>query len=119
MGICFYCSEDSGDIILPGRLPGDVEAPRKAVWTHDPCPKCKEYMEQGVMLVCVDEEKTTDKKNPWRTGLLTVVRDEAIQRIFDEETSEQLCKSRFGFLPEDAWKLIGLPEKGDVDEGPN
>jgi hypothetical protein len=31
IGVCFYCGEDSGEIILPGRLKGDVEAPRRAV----------------------------------------------------------------------------------------
>ena len=51
LGVCFYCLEDDGTVVLPGRLKGDVEAPRKAVWSMEPCPKCKDLMTQGVLLI--------------------------------------------------------------------
>ena len=30
---CFWCGESKNEIALLGRLPGDAEAPRSAVWS--------------------------------------------------------------------------------------
>jgi hypothetical protein len=49
LGICFFCGEDSGEIGLLGLLPGDKEAPRRAILSRDPCPKCRAFMAQGVI----------------------------------------------------------------------
>lgn len=50
MMVCFWCGEEKG-IALLGKLKGDAEAPRKAVYDYDPCEKCLEKQKQGVMLV--------------------------------------------------------------------
>ena len=99
LAVCYYCGEDQGDIILPGKLPNDAEAPRRAVWHKVPCDKCKELMAKGVMVVRVDEEKRPSRGEPYRTGELVVVKDEAVARIFSAEFAQTALASRFVFCP--------------------
>jgi len=107
---CFYCYEDKSEIILAGKLPGDIEAPRGVVWDKRPCDKCKGFMEQGIILISVDEAKTTDPQNPWRTDGWVVVKEEAVRRmVIPPELVEHICKSRVCFVPDDAWDKLGLP----------
>lgn len=117
---CFFCNEDTGEIALLGRLPGDAEAPRYGVLDKKPCAACARHMEQGVILISVDEEKSKgDLQNPYRTGGWVVVRDEFIQRVFTPpELVEQVLKQRMAFMPDDAWDMLGLP-RGEVDGIPN
>jgi len=51
--ICYFCGEEKNEIVLAGRLPQDVEAPKHAVWDKNPCDKCKELMRMGIMLISV------------------------------------------------------------------
>ena len=107
---CYYCLEDKNEILLPGRLPGDVEAPQGAVWNKVPCDTCRGLMEQGILLISVDEAKSLDKGNPWRTGGWVVVREEVVRRLVQPpELVEAICKQRVAFVPDDAWDKLGLP----------
>ena len=109
INVCFYCGEDKNELILPGMMKGDAEAPHRAVWNKEPCDKCKGYMEQGVILIEVDESKTTNMNNPWRTGRLSVVTENFIRRIFQPpELVEDVCKRRMAFIPVDTYELLGL-----------
>lgn len=109
LSTCFYCGGDKNELILPGRLKGDVEAPRKAVRNMEPCDQCKHFMERGVILIEVDEAKTTDRNNPYRAGGWCVIKDEAIARIItDAAMREQILKSRVAFLPTEVWDAIGI-----------
>ena len=107
MGLCFYCNEPDGTIVLPGRLAGDAEAPRQAVWTREPCDKCKGYMAQGVILVQVRDGETGE--NPYRLGGWAVVKDDAIRRmVHPASLADQILKTRFTFVPDEVWKALGL-----------
>ena len=79
MGLCFFCGQENGEIILPGKMKGDVKAPRQAVWNYDPCDECKKLMGMGVMVIEV--RAGSDPENPYRTGRLTVIKVGAAQRI--------------------------------------
>jgi len=116
---CFYCNEDTGEIALLGRLPGDAAAPRQGVLDKRPCPKCAHCMEQGVILISVDEEKSKgDLENPFRTGGWVVVRAAFIKRIITPpELAKQILKHRVCFLPDEVWDKIGLP-RGPVEGTP-
>jgi CRISPR/Cas system-associated protein Cas10 (large subunit of type III CRISPR-Cas system) len=112
MSTCFYCGGDKNELIIPGLMKGDREAPRKAVWNMEPCDQCKHFMEQGVILIEVDEAKTTDRKNPYRAGGWCVIKDEAIARVItDEAMREHVLKARVAFLPTEVWDHIGI-ERG-------
>lgn len=112
---CFVCMKDVG-LALMGRLPGDAEAPRRICPDREPCEECKEFMKQGIILISVDEERTEDRENPWRTGGWVVVKEEAFVRIFgNDEASglvEAAVKSRVCFVPDGVWDIVGLP-RGD------
>lgn len=73
-----------------------------------PCESCKEYMKQGVILLTVDESKTTDHRNPWRTGGFIVVSEDWINRAFDEEIAKELTAKRVGYIPHSLAVSIGL-----------
>jgi hypothetical protein len=120
---CFYCGEECG-VALPGLLKGDVEAPRSAVWDMNPCPKCEEWMKQGIILLGMDESKSDLKHMPegaYRTGLFTVITEEAFKRIFRDEGENKPIefglKHRWMFIEDSVAKKIGLypKDKGDQD----
>ena len=71
-----------------------------------PCDECQKLMDQGFLCVQVDESKTEDHSNPWRTGKQCVVKHEAMQRIIN---NPELLKKGVAFIPIDAWEKIGLP----------
>ena len=120
---CFFCNGDKS-VILFGRIPdgngGEKEAPRAAVLNQEPCDKCKGLMDQGIILISVDEEKTgEDTNNPYRTGGWVVVKEEAIVRAFsDTPVLEYILKKRVAFLTDEAWDRLGLP-RGPVEGVPS
>lgn len=119
--LCFYCNKPYG-VALLGRLPKDAEAPREGVFETAPCNECAAFMRQGVILISVSESKTTNVNNPWRSGGWCVVRDSAIERMFDEPMRGQVLKARVAFVEDEAWDKIGLPRgeeqaAGHADEG--
>ncbi len=109
---CFFCGEDKNEILLLGKLKDDAEAPRGAVFNHEPCDKCNGYMEQGVILISVDEAKSaSDMKNPYRTGGWCVVSDNFVKRVVTpQELQDTILKQRVAFIPDEAWELLGLKE---------
>lgn len=115
--VCPVCGEEYG-VALLGRLPGDAEAPRRAVYENKPCDKCKEYMKQGVILISVrDGEEGSD--NPYRTGGWVVVKREAIRRIVTSpELAEEICAKGVAYVPDSVWDMLGLP-RGDNTKGEN
>lgn len=117
---CFICMQDKG-VILFGKLPGDAEAPRVVcIPEAGPCDACAAYMRQGIILISVDLEKTTDPKNPHRSGGWCVVTEEALGRIgLKPEALAGILKSRVAFLPDDVWKAIGLPTTPEECEAIN
>lgn len=113
IAVCFYCGEDKNEIVLPGRMKGDREAPRRGVWNHDPCTKCAAFMTQGVICIGVDESKTTDHKNPYRDGNWCVMTPEAIARVVKPPTLvDEILRQRCTFIDSETWTAIGLPKAG-------
>ena len=107
VSVCFFCGKDDA-VIIHKRLAQVL--PRRAVYDHNPCPECAKLMEQGVILISVDEKKSTDTKNPWRTGGFAVVRDEAIERMVKPpELRDEILRTRVAFIPDEVWSALGLP----------
>lgn len=117
--LCFFCNKPKNEIVLPGRLKGDVEAPRNAVWDKRPCDECAKLMEIGVILIsCKEPGPHGDHDNPYRTGGWCVVNDNAIRRLVPKELADDILKARVAFVPDEAWDLIGLP-RGEVPGVPS
>lgn len=108
MGVCIVCHEDDGTIILPGRLPNDAEAPRRAVWSFEPCDKCRKgVLTEGCALI----EATGDERRPEPTGRVWVLRDEAIRRIVRPASlTEHIIRKRLSFIAPATVKALGLDE---------
>lgn len=111
---CYVCLEDIG-VALLGRLKGDVEAPRSGVIDFEPCDKCKGHMEQAVILISIDPDKSDkDDQNPYRTGGWVVMAEQWVHRVLPKPIAEDLLKRRVAFVPDADWDALGLP-RGEVD----
>lgn len=116
---CFYCLKDKNEILLLGKTKGDKETPKGAVWDHEPCDECKDWMKKGIICISVDPSKSTDRQNPWRSGGWSVLKEEVIKRLsMSEEMQQKVLKARYMFVEDQVWDLFGIP-KGDVDEKAN
>ena len=105
--LCFFCRVPKNEVILAGRLPGDVEAPH-AVWDKRPCDECAGFMKQGVICLSVRDGESGD--NPYRTGRFAVLTDDAIRwLIAPPELVAAVLKHRVCFIPDEAWAMLGIP----------
>jgi len=108
--LCFYCLEPKNEIVLPGRMKGDAQAPQHAVWDDLPCDKCREHMKNGIILISVDEKLSGgETTNPYRTGGWVVIKEDAIRRMIDPESAERILRLRFSFVTDETWDMLGLP----------
>ena len=115
---CFFCMGDH-QIILHKRL-GDVSEFHGKVVDLSPCNKCQEYMEQGIILLTIDESKSPDGwekdkvPNPFRTGGFFVITEEGFKGIFNTEDHPALTfglKHRWMFIEHQAAVEMGLIEE--------
>lgn len=117
--VCFWCGKEKNEIALLGKLPGDAEAPRSTwlVGDYEPCDACKAIFEQGIHLIeAADHPIIHEKQPPWHgaypTGRHLVLKERAIRSIFAQETAEELCKRKVGFLDRETFvNLLNLIEK--------
>lgn len=108
LGVCFVCGQEDGSVVIPGRLPDDAEAPRRAVWTREPCETCLGYMVQGIILISVRDGENGD--NPYRTGGWAVVTEVGLRGVMSVgPTLEAACQKRMAFVPDRVWDGLGLP----------
>jgi hypothetical protein len=112
LAACCVCGNYTGELLLLGRLPNDAEAPRRIVVSDTPCATCQEYMQQGVVLVEVQDGKPVPNLQPRRTGRIAVVTAEAFDRIF---TPSSLRAHGWAFVSATVWAAVGL---SDVPETP-
>jgi hypothetical protein len=112
---CFVCGEDTGELALMGRLPGDAEAPRRMALNKRPCEKCRGLMAQGVVLISTRNGESGE--DPYRTGGWCVIKEEAFRRMFGGDAAEQALKARMVYVPDEVWDAVGLP-RGPVEGVP-
>lgn len=110
---CYFCMEDIGLVLFGKIMKEDPKAPTKICLDRKPCSRCREVMDLGVILISVDEEKTEDPDNPWRTGGWIVVTDAFIKRVFLQEFTEVALEKRAAFISDHLWDQLGLP-RGEV-----
>jgi len=122
---CFYCNADDKILLARqdhhnGEPVHDLSGAQGKVVDMDPCNKCRDLMNQGVILITIDDAKS-DKDwhkpdgsknwmpNPYRTGGWFVVKDEAIRRMIDTvEMADWAIKHRFMFIEHEAAEKLGL-----------
>jgi len=77
-------------------------------YSEEPCDECKELKKQGFIFIEVDESKTEDKSNPYRTGNMWVIKKEAAERII---TNKDIIDAGVSFIDMIVAKQIGLNTK--------
>lgn len=108
LDLCLFCGESKGVAIL-GRLKDDAEAPRQAIFDHDPCNKCRELMETMILLVKVDHR--SDPRNPTFMGHTAGVTEDFVRRVLQpESTVDAVLARRAAFVTDDVWKVLGIDE---------
>jgi len=114
VGMCFWCGGDDGCIYLLGANKGR-EAPHRAVYTYEPCDKCKANMAMGITLMEIETTAPRDGVPPivegvWPTGRWVVLKEEVAERTFQPESFKQdVLRQRKAFVPSVDWKKLGLP----------
>lgn len=129
MAKCFWCRKEDVGIAICGRLPGDKKAPPCVISSYEPCDKCREYFEQGILVVgCVDSSQVPEDVcanmppichdehgNPYYPGCYIVMTEQGIGHILDDQVLiDKAVENKVVFLPndfivriiEDANKLI-------------
>jgi len=116
--LCFFCTKPKNEIILAGKMKNDMEAPRNAVWDTRPCDKCKGFMAKGIILISVDDSKSTDHQNPYRSGGWCVVKEDMVKRVLgkNKQLLEATLRMRVAFIVDETWDKIGLP-RGEIKDG--
>lgn len=104
---CYYCGDEKNEVVLPGMLKGDEQAPHRAVWSMEPCDTCRGYMAQGIMLLKVADGSERD---PVRLGPLVVITEDAARRMLAEPMLSTILKARVAHVPASTWAALGLPE---------
>lgn len=108
--LCYFCGEAKNELILAGRMKGDQEAPRAAVWDRNPCGKCRELMNQGIIFISVRDTEKEGTANPYRTGGFAVITEEAMRRFVQPpEMADKVAKWRVCFISNKTWRELGFP----------
>ena len=132
---CYFCGEIA-DILIHKRFAKKLTA-NMGVMDAEPCGKCKDLMKQGVILMSIKNDTTDEQMqgreirhprsnrlvgyqppNPYRTGGWVVVKDEAVENMFDEAHAKWALRNRYCFITDKAWDALGIP-RGEVEGVPN
>lgn len=107
--VCFWCGKEKNEIVLLGKLKGDVEAPMKCIINYEPCDECKETWKQGILFIEADICPKTENMPPiqvmgetsiYPTGRHVLMKEEAAKDFIennlnlDEKTKEVIYKKR-------------------------
>lgn len=106
---CFFCGKEKGlmNTRLTKKCAEEIKKRNGHAIDHEPCDECKKYMEQGIMLCSVRDGESGN--NPYRTGALCVLKEEAVKQFSTPEMFEQVKKTRFAFIEDSVWDQLGLP----------
>lgn len=103
MANCFICGEVK-HLLLDKRMKKSL--PKNAVYDREPCDKCKEIMEQGVIFLGVRDGERGE--NPYRTGQIIGLKEEAVKKMLKGQLLEKALKKRICYVEESVLKKIGL-----------
>lgn len=109
---CFFCGKDD-KIVMNSKLTkqhaDNVKKVHGKVIDTDPCNACSEYMDQGIIIIGIQDNEG-GKENPYRTGFFCVVTEDGMKRMLqdDEDTLNATLKSRMIYIEETAYVKMGL-----------
>jgi hypothetical protein len=112
MSQCFWCGQN-GDEILIGRraVKKQPNRPRMTFVGYEPCTKCKSEFEQGIRFIEAVEKPRFDKqpeiqRGAYPTGRVAVIREEAVDNIFDGNIVAQIKEHRVALLNPETFSVL-------------
>jgi hypothetical protein len=115
VGICFWCEQEDGTLLLMGRLPGDVEAPKRVVSSYEPCARCAALFARGILLIEAQREPTQEGQPPMQvdpqpaypTGRYHLVRREWVADAFQPPAlAAEILRLGKSFIEAELFTLI-------------
>lgn len=110
--VCFWCGKDKGVVLFGSgyRGPkGEKAAPCSVMLDYEPCYACAAGWKLGVVLYEANEDGDTKKfYGGYPTGRYWVIKEEAIQRMFEQEFADAACKHRAALITPETATLLGL-----------
>lgn len=87
--VCPICGRDTGKLVLFGDNYRDkdgkkAEAPRQIAMPGEHCDRCQAVLDQGGYFFISVRDGEQGKENPYRTGKLCALKEEAAKRIFKD-----------------------------------
>lgn len=114
---CFFCGKPKNELVLFGKLKGDVEAPKHFIMDYEPCDACRNAFKAGVLFLGVTKDQPADRRPPiadslYPTGSFFVLKRDAVSKIFSEEDTAVFLKSGKVFVEqpalEDLMEQLGI-----------
>lgn len=100
--LCYVCCREmAGDILIARDMRVDLSGLQDAVvgFSEEPCDRCKKLMEQGIIFVGIDPEKTDDPNDPYRSGDFSVIKETSkLFEVINEPERTQLLQKRVCFI---------------------
>lgn len=121
--ICFWCGKDKNEIVLLGKLPGDVEAPSH-MWVpgdYEPCNECAELRNQGITIVEASKNPIYGEGQPpyygyFPSGRHFIITDDGARRLFTEPMISRLIEKRMGFVDKETMDILSKRIGGEGAE---
>lgn len=100
---CFICGKETNVVLLGTSYKDEngktAEAPRK-VCTGQLCDNCQKVIDEGgIFFITVKDGESGN--NPWRTGQIGALKEEAVQRMFPDFPYKKI-----NYIEESAYKQI-------------
>jgi hypothetical protein len=115
--ICFWCGENKEEIVLLGKMKGDIEAPMKIILDYEPCDKCDEIFKKGVMFIEVTEFPITEgqpsiQDQAYPTGRHMVITEEATRIMLEDSSmdAEKIIEYGKTLIDKELFDLLGRIE---------
>ena len=110
---CLVCGQDydTGSILIDRRLKNSFD--RYTVTGTGLCPEHKKLHEDGfVALVEADPAKSNDPRNPYRTGRIAHIKEEAFDRVFNIPARTDGKLHPMCYIDTEAFdKIVAMTEK--------
>jgi len=106
---CPVCGNKHDEQLLIHKHLRDLSKVDKQVvgYSKDPCKQCQEYMAMGLLIIEVDENKSTDTE-PYRTGKVYVLKREAAERMFTEVFDQPYPAKSCCFMTSEVTAKLGI-----------
>lgn len=100
---CFICGKETSVVLFGASYKDEngktVEAPRR-VCTGQLCDDCQKVIDEGgIFFIAVKNGESGN--NPWRTGQISALKEEAVQRVFPDFPYKKV-----NYIEESAYKQI-------------